>query len=173
MRFISERALSLHKEHVESERLRLSVIEKTYPELSGRCAREILGSRCADKREAAGLKLDILCHELYFSSFGAQYTASEVIRRCFGSEATFLYELGRMAERCCERFVFIYADGNAVRVREGDEWVLLRIDYRPLVIDLSEHAYFLDYGFDKKAYIKNLLPYLDLSLLDKKISCKD
>ena len=173
MRFVSERALSLHKEYVEAERLRLSVIEKTYPELSGRSARDILRTKCADKREAARLKLNISCHELYFSSFGGQYAASEAIRRSYGSEATFLYKLGKFAEECGERFAFIYADGKAVRVRGGDEWSLLRIDEGPLVIDLFEHAYFLDYGFDKKAYIKNLLPYLDLSLLDKKLSRKD
>ena len=34
-----------------------------------------------------------------------------------------------------------------------------------LAIDVSEHAYFLDYGFDKQRYIMAALPFLDLSKL--------
>ena len=168
MRFISERALSLHKEYVENERLRLSVIEKTYPELSGKCVKDILRSRCGDKIEAARLKLDIMCHERYFSSFGKHYSQSEAVRRSYVSEATFLYELGRIAESAGEKFIFIYADYKRVKVICGDEWTLLKINGSPIIIDLSEHSYFLDYGFEKGRYINNLLPYLDLSLLDKK-----
>ena len=169
MRFVSERALLLHKEYVETERLRLSVIEKSYPELLGRSAKEILRSRCCEKREAAKFKLNIRCHELYFSSFGKQYSASETVRRNYGSEATFIYELGRVAEECDGKYVFVYFDGKRIKVRSGDEWELIYIDGDALVIDLCEHAYFLDYGFNKGSYIKNLLPYLDLSLLEKKI----
>ena len=173
MRFISERALSLHKEYVENERLRLSVFKKTYPELTGNSVRDILRSRCKEKREVARLKLNVACHKLYFSSFGRQYSASEAVRRSYGSEATFLYELGRTSDGCGEKFVFVYSDGCEVNILSGNEWELARIKGNILVLDLCEHAYFLDYGFDRSAYVKKMLPYLDLSKLDKKISPKD
>ena len=175
MNFISRTNYEIHKEHLRTLKLRMSIFEKSYPEMAGKSCKELLRLpiRRTEREEAAVLKADILAHELYFSSFSAHNSTAELVRKAYGSEATFLYKLGKFAEECGERFAFIYADGKAVRVRGGDEWSLLRIDEGPLVIDLSEHAYFLDYGFDKKAYIKNLLPYLDLSLLDKKLSRKD
>ena len=34
-----------------------------------------------------------------------------------------------------------------------------------LAIDLCEHAYFIEYGFDKERYLEDLLRHLDLSRL--------
>ena len=70
------------------------------------------------------------------------------------------------------KFFYIYSDGKSLKTREGDEFELLKTCGNVLAVDLSEHAYFTDYGFDKSEYVRNLLPYLDLSILDKKISDK-
>jgi hypothetical protein len=173
MRFLSERAISLHKNYVESERLRLSALRKGCPALSEMSAREVLRSRFKDKREVASVMLNIRCHELYFSSFGKHYSSSRIVREVCGSEATFLYDIQRIMMETQEKFLFVCSSQKGIRTICGDEFALLRLDGNILAIDLSGHAYFLDYGFDKLAYIKNLLPYFDLSLLDKKIFLKD
>ena len=173
MRFVSERALMLHREFLNSERLRLSVIEKSYPELMGKNIKQILRSACGCKNDAVRLKLNIKCHELYFSSFQERYSPSETVRLSYGSEASFLYELGRIAIATEEQFVFISSDRGKIIVKDGGVGVVARFDKDTLVLDLSEHAYFLDYGFDKAAYVQNMISYLNLSVLDKKISSKD
>ena len=173
MRFVSEKALSLHKDYIETERNKVSFYEKTYPDLAGKRIREILRLKCSDKMTVASTMLNIKCHELYFSSFGGQYQGSECIRAGYGSEASFLYELYKYAMAAESKFIFIGSEKGRVGIRSGDEWELLNFKNEPLVIDLCEHSYFLDYGFDKGEYLKRLLPFLNLSKLDKKICCKD
>jgi superoxide dismutase len=125
-------------------------------------------SRNKDFQNAARILLDIRCHELYFSSFGKQYPSSETARRSFSSEAALLYELKKQCEDTGEKYVFVCSDSERVEYVSGSEVKLLNLRGNILVIDLSEHAYFIDYGFDKPSYVKNLLGHLDLSLLDKK-----
>ncbi len=169
MRFVSERALNLHKDHVKNEKLRLSVFEKTYPELTGKSIKDIMHTGCKDRAEIARLILNVRSHEIYFSSFGKHYTQSETVRRQFGSEAAFLYEMQKEMIAAEGKFFFIYVNGRKVKTRFGDERELLKTCGNVLAVDLSEHSYFLDYGFDKSEYVRKLLPYLDLSALDKKI----
>ena len=173
MRFVSERAMKLHLNYVESERHRLSVFEKSYPFIIGKSAKDIIRMKCDDKRAVVSTILNIKCHELYFSSFGNQYQQSSAVREDFSTEATFLYELYKTAVDANDKFLFIYFDGRRIRVKCGDELTLLSIKNYTLIIDLCEHAYFLDYGFDRAEYLKRLLPFLNLSLLDKKMCHKD
>jgi superoxide dismutase len=91
------------------------------------------------------------------------------VRKCYGSEAAFLYELQKEMIAAEGKFFYIYSNGKAVKTRCGDERELLKTCGGVLAVDLSEHAYFMDYGFDKAEYVRKLLPYIDLSILDKKI----
>ena len=49
--------------------------------------------------------------------------------------------------------------------------VFLKYDVR-LAVDLCEHAYFYDYGFDKKSYLKAALSSLDLSKIENTVEKK-
>ena len=173
MRFISERALSIHKKYIEDEKARLSLFEKTYPDICSNDINGILRSRCKEKTEILRIALNIRCHEIYFSSFDKLYTSSSAVRSTYKTEASFLYEIQKYATNFNNDFIFIYSDGEKVFIRGGDELVLLKTFGNVLAIDLKEHAYFLDYGFDRCEYVRRLLPYLNLSILDKKISLKD
>ena len=68
-------------------------------------------------------------------------------------------------------FLFVYVDKNGIPKwsfsKEGNgEFVL----FQPILsIDLYEHTYFLDYGFDKKRFIRTAISYLDISSLDNLI----
>ena len=173
MRFLSERALCIHKNYIEAEKARLSAYEKTYPGILKNGYSGIVRSRCNEKREILKTALNIRCHEIYFSSFDRHYTSSAAVRKAFGTEAAFLYEIQKNMIESDKDFYFIYSDGDRVYQREDNEFGLLKTFGSVLTIDLKEHAYFLDYGFDREEYVKRLLPFLDLSLLDKKISPKD
>ena len=173
MRFVSERALALHKMHIEEEKVRLALYEKTYPDIVNNGIKGVLRSRYKEKREILKMALNIRCHELYFSSFDKHYTMSSSVRSTYGTEASFLYEIRKYATKCDKDFIFIYSDGEKVFLRGDDEVGLLKAFGNVLVIDLKEHSYFLDYGFDREEYVRRLLPHLNLSILDKKISLKD
>ena len=173
MRFLSEKAISLHKEYIEKEKIRLSFFEKIYPNVNIYDFGCLIRSRCKEKREIASSLMNIRCHEIFFSSYGGEYQQSAVIREGFGSESLFLHELYKYASEAKGKFVFISKTSKGIALGAGDEFYLAKLHFPVLVIDLCEHAYFLDYGFDREKYLKSLLPYLNISLFDKKICCKD
>ena len=67
-----------------------------------------------------------------------------------------------------EGYCFIFLSGDEVyskSVKSAEE-IFLNGRISPcLCIDLYEHAYFGDYGFDRKRYISAALSVLDLSKL--------
>ena len=66
-------------------------------------------------------------------------------------------------------FVCVYSCNGKVSIKGGGDFLSLCLPYLPLVcIDVCEHAYFLDYGFDKERYLKSALPYLDITKLLEK-----
>ena len=73
-------------------------------------------------------------------------------------------------------FLLIFADKRKnLAFTYGESLVDVIIKNEPLLaIDLWEHAYFSDYGFDKKRYVKNLLPYINLDKINNfyKRDCK-
>lgn len=170
---ISEEALKMHGEYLRELRLKYSVLEKSYPELSGKSLFDISKARVRGREEAILLKSEIMLHELYFSSFGEGCRPSGVVRRCYGSEANFLYEMFLCAKECKDGFAVIYLRNGKLLFTAGECDLLLKIANPILAVDLCEHAYFLDYGFDKNSYLRKLLPYLNISKADKILSDKD
>lgn len=142
-RFISAHALSLHREYLEALR-----------------AKKCMG---LDAKE--GLELKIRSHELYFSSFRTGFARCERAARGYGSENAFIFALREFAEAKENCFLYVFP-------RNRYPYVGFSADPRDafrsvLCVDLFEHAYFLDYGFDKNAYLHAALSHLDLSLLDR------
>ncbi len=165
--FLSDRANELHKEYLRQERLKYSILEKSIPKIVGKDMREISGMRLRDKDEILTLKCNILCHDIFFESFGKGYGSSSLIKSQFRSEASFFYEVSEYVKAARGDFLFISSSGAGVGVCIGDGRLILRLKNPVFVIDLCEHAYFLDYGFEREAYVKTALAHLNLSKLDK------
>ena len=164
--FLSEEAIRRHKGQIEAERLRLSVERKCDGRLSGLDYFSLTPGMMRRWRSAATLMLSILMHECYFSSFTDTPKPSEAVRALYGSEDAFLYEGIGLAGEVSEGFIYIYLDGRG-RPRWG---ALLglgdRLIGRPaLAVDLSEHAYFYDYSFDRGAYLRAAMAHIDLGCL--------
>lgn len=161
--FLSERSLSLHKEYLEKLKLQYSILEKSVPLIVGKELSDIQKMRVPYKEEILSVKCNIICHELFFDSFGAGNQSSKCIRDAFGSEAGFLYKIYESTKNaeCC--FAFITVMRGVPRLYLGSPNMILRLPNIVLVLDLYEHTYFLDYGFDKEEYVRHMLPYLNLN----------
>ena len=166
MKFLSERNIRLHKDFLRLERLRFSIIEKSYPNIVGKDAREISKIRFNSRDEALDLICNIKCHEMFFSSFSDGRVPSDAVRKAYGSEAGFLYELYECARESREEFLLVYSNGGKISYSTGSRLCFLNGKRAALALDLCEHSYFLDYGFDRDEYIKSALSFLNISKLD-------
>ena len=167
--FLSEENIALHREYLRQLKLKYSILEDSVEGLKGAELRDIYRMKISqrDRSDAIGFLSEIKAHDIFFSSFsGEAYPRSDTVRKAYGSEAAFLNQLYR---RCLSQkfgFVFVYAFNGGVEI-EGftDERDAFRYGTPILAIDVCEHTYFLDYGFDKERYLLSSLPYLDISKL--------
>ena len=171
MNFLSEETVLRHKNYLADLRLKYSVLEKSYPEILGLDIKEIDSLRLPSqvKREAISKKSEIILHELYFNSFSDKFYLSAAVKACYGSEANFLYEIeSELMKSCSYGFLLIYADiRKRLKFVFGDELSDILLKNEPiLAIDLWEHAYFSDYAFDRKRYVKGALLHLNLSKIN-------
>ena len=166
--FLTEENILIHKEYMRSLRLRHSIMEKSIPEIKGKTIFEI-----EKMRLSASAKDDILpnyreylAHELYFRSFSIDRCSPSSIREHYSSVESFLYEVYLMASNMTGGFVFVFVDerGRPI-INHSDNIKRVRLAPR-LAIDISEHAYFLDYRFEKERYLRSAIANLNLSLLD-------
>ncbi len=168
--FLSEENIQIHKESVHRKKLKLSIIEKSVEGIKGANIRDILKQklRTVDRDDALALLSDIRLHEIFFASFANNtYSSSELVTGNYGNGAAFLNEVFRLAMSQDIGFVCVYRRGASIALeRAGTDLHRLFLVSDPLLaIDVSEHAYFLDYGFDKERYLRSALPYLDISRL--------
>ncbi len=167
--FLSDGAIIRHKEHLNGLRLRLSVLEKSIRGTAGPGIGEIPRMRIpdSDKRELCRLKREIIAHEVYFSSFGRKNPRARESSEFFGREAELLYRLYREALSADGGFLLLLTDKRGgLRHISGREALLEIYDEPPrLAVDLCEHAYFSDYGFEYGDYLKSALVHLDLGKL--------
>ena len=171
MRFVGENTARLHREHLNNIKLRYSILEKSEPRLGGLTVGAIKTCRRVDsaiKSDAIALLSDISAHELYFSSYGMPGGRCERLRKTYGSESAFLYSVLKGALDFGEGYCFIADCGKAIRsinVKSAREIYLEPKIVPKLCIDLYEHAYFGDYGFNREGYLSAALYSLDLSKL--------
>ena len=161
--FLSEESISLHKEYVRQKRLKYSILESYLPELRGASVADLFRLRMGKKDRADALSLlpEIVLHDVFFSSFCEEKNpSSRAIAELYGSEASFLNVLYRLALKHPYGFIGIGRRAS-VCVFSGDAEAL-RYDAPLLAIDLCEHAYFPDYGFDRERYLVEALSHLDL-----------
>jgi superoxide dismutase len=153
----------MHTEYLKKLKLQYSVLEKSCPCIAGRDVSEIQRMRVKYKDEILSLKAEISAHELFFASFGAKNQTSSLIKRTYGSEASFIYELYEATRDVGNCFAFVNRTGGGVEFSLGEPKEILKIKNPVLSIDLFEHSYFLDYGFEREEYIKNMLAHLNLN----------
>ena len=166
LEFLSERNLNLHKEHLENCRMRLSILEKSGYNISGMRYPELCRARLGDARdEILPLAREVYLHEMYFDSFGRGGESSESIKPRYRTVASFLYELERAAMAADGGFLLI-ARGRSDIDFSHNMSCATPMRYEPcLALDLAEHAYFLDYGFERERYLISCLSYLSLDII--------
>lgn len=167
--FLTEDNVRLHKEYLKNQRLKLSILEKSVPQIKSKTVSEISKMRIkpAVKSEAAFLISDILSHECYFRSFCVESARCKALRDYYSSEASFCYELFCYAKEWKQGFAYVMWNGSGRPViKHSDKAPLAFLTEQPLLaLDLCEHAYFYDYGFDKDEYLRRAIAHLDLSRL--------
>lgn len=161
--FLSEENITLHKEYIRQKRLKYSILESSLPSVRGASVGDLFRLKLdkRDRRDALLLLPEIVLHDVFFSSFSEErYVRSEPVSSIYGSEAKLLNELYRLSKDKSHGFLIIDSGGSASVVT--DYATALRFSTPKLALDLCEHAYFLDYGFDKERYLVTALSYLNL-----------
>ena len=168
-RFFSEENIDCHKQYVRDKRLKYSIIESSFPQLKGAKIEDIHRMRISqrDKRDAIDLLSEITLHEIYFSSFcECAYPRSGLVTDMYGNESVFLNFLYRECASLNYGFVCVYLYGKRIAVAKHSSCERALYSGTPvLAVDVCEHAYFTDYGFDKQRYLIQSLPYLNLAKL--------
>ncbi len=172
-RFLSEKSIFLHKEYLKNEKAKYSIFEKSFPEIVGRSFYELYAMRSLKrsvKEEAIALLANINLHELYFSSFCQNSLPCKEIKEYYSSESAFLYEAWLLGREKRGGFLYFYLDRRGKPcVAYTDTGIDAFLKAAPcLAIDLCEHAYFLDYGFEGGEYLRRALGFLDISRLTDK-----
>lgn len=167
--FLSEDNIKRHLEHLRTQKLRYSILEKSIPELKGKKMTDIarMGLDREIKEEALHLLWYIKSHECFFNSFCEVQLKSENVLKYYSSREKFLYDVCLEAKNKDHGFLYIYLDKKGrPQMTFCTESGGAFIKYTPLLaIDLYEHTYFSDYGFKKDKFISNLLMYLDVGRL--------
>ncbi len=131
--------------------------------------------RCLKKGKSYALN-GVILHEAYFQNLGNKKTAplvrsAEIINQSFDSYEN--WEKDFIA--CCKAArgwcIFVYEQRtnsfcNILLDSHDDGMVCLA--YPLLVMDMYEHAYFLDYGINKDEYIRNFLDAVDWRVVEKR-----
>ena len=172
--FLSAENISVHKNYLAELKLCYSVLCKSAPVLNGMSLPMIWRSlpRGDIKDEAMRLSSEIAAHEIYFCSFSNKRHRSAAVRKKYGTEDTFLYELFRSAKEAQSGFLYVYADASYQVCRDGGFY--FKGELPVLAVDLFEHAYFSDYSFDRKRYLEAATSHLDLSKITENVKkdCK-
>ena len=162
--FISEINYLKHREAEQRDALRLSVLEKQLPAIRGRSATEIARLRKLGSEGAmiAELKASLELHRVYFASFSERKnTPSNAIKHSFGSEAALLNEMYTASMRSRFGFCALVGANSGLKVCASENALDILLRGEPLLaVDLCEHVYYGDWGFDKEAYLRAALPHL-------------
>ena len=164
--FLSEDSIRGHLEFYRQERLKYSILEKSIPQIKGKALKELYKMQISgDMRgEILSRAIFLKSHELYFSSFCDRRRVCCEIKKYYSSEAAFLYELSEQALMMDGGFLYILRDKSGRPYAVSEAECRFGRDFAPcLAIDMAEHAYFLDYRFEKEGYIRAALASLDLS----------
>ena len=164
LEFLSEENLNLHKEYYRNLKHKWSILEKSIPVFKAKDLSELYMVHASKdaKNEAICLKREIYLHETYFSSFikseEKRNPQNAKIKSQFGSINNFLFEAYMYARKLEGGFFIIFEEKKRLKFASDS---LYKLPHAICALDLCEHAYFLDYRFEKDEYIKSALAYLN------------
>lgn len=164
---LSERAVQMHRDYLNELILRRSIFEKSYP--NGVFDSYIRGRGLASDERERMRELDkqISAHKIFFDSFSnIKYQHSELVKKQYGDVSHLLNEVFRVCMASDGGFVYIVMQRGRVEIcarKEKSEPPAEPV----LAVDICEHVYFLDYGFDKEKFLCRILPYLSLCKIDQ------
>lgn len=167
--FLTKENLDMHREYLRDLNLRYSIIEKSEPTIKGKSLSDILGMRIdiGLKSDIMRLKNEINLHKCYFSSFSLNAGTTKSIIGYYSSDADFRYRVLCAARDTEGDFVCISKNRYGVpQIYSASCTCTNAISVPALALDVCEHAYFYDYGFNRAEYLKRAISHLDLSLLD-------
>lgn len=160
--FLSEDNIRRHREFLNTARLKLSILNKSDGRLKGITlgeAKRLRGDRSL-REELCSLLWCINSHEAYFDSFRVNPYVNPRKKSISEKLLYHIYSLGMNRDY---GFICISAEGDNVKLSFSDGNNRLdNFDDKILCLDLYEHAYFLDYGFNKDKYLKNAISHLDI-----------
>ena len=164
--FLSEEEILKHREYLKSLNLKFSILEKSIKDAKSQI--EVIRALSGEERRGAEELFSMISlHELFFSSFSDNTSfKNERIARQYGSEAGFLYALYKMGLKSKPSFLSVLRRGERIFPVLSEDYLYLSSLGKPvLTIDLYEHAYYRDYGFDKEKYLEGALRHLNLAKL--------
>ena len=106
-----------------------------------------------------------MLHEVYFNSFSDVQVVPREIKKYYPSREGFLYTLRERLHGMSGGFLCLYKTLGAPKIVITNEKDERLVDTPTLAIDISEHAYFLDYAFNKERYITSSLERLEIDAL--------
>ncbi len=167
--FLSEENIKRHLEHLRTQKLKYSILEKSFPELKSKGMADISKMNIGRdiKEEAMNLLWYIKSHECFFNSFCEVQLKSDNVLKHYSSREKFLYDIYVLAKEKEHGFLYIYLDKREkpkMTFSSSEDGAFVK--YNPvLAVDLYEHTYFTDYGFKKDKFLSNMLMYLDVGKL--------
>lgn len=168
--FLSDEAIASHKEYLRQLRLKYAILEDGIKTIKNKDYEEITRQKLnyKDKLEVLSQLSEITLHRIFFDSFcDREYAPCELARLSFGSEAVLLNRIYSECMALPYGFVGVFLErGQPVVLGDTDRVKLLSRAIPRLAVDVCEHTYFLDYGFDKERFLIRALPYLDLNRLN-------
>ena len=159
--FLSDEAIRRHREYVETLKRAYSFYQNGIPELSTASPAELSRRKYREKERIVALYNELRLHEIFFNSFR---TEGEEYPNGFSPTelSTLRYRLYDTCMSAKGGFVILKRHGKEIRVEHVSNFETSDAE---LAIDMCEHAYFLDFGFDKTSYIVSLIPKLRMSRL--------
>jgi len=118
----------------------------------------------------------MILHELYFQNLGQGETAigshtKQLIEKNYGSTENWKAEFTASALSARGWCIFAYEQRTQTYrniVMDSHDDGLVCGSYPILVLDMYEHAYFIDYGTDKASYIKKFLDTVFWDIVERR-----
>ena len=169
-RFLSEESIARHREYANGLRLKYSILQKSESVLNSTNIDKIPWQNMKKnlREEAFPLLAEYTLHTVFFSSFAEKReTRPNTVIDGKSAVSELLDRLFRLAKNDVDGGFLVLLDG-----RRGITPARIFPPYRELyfaspilALDLYEHCYFPDYGFDRARYLLSALSHLDLNLL--------
>ena len=165
--FLSEQTLTLHKRELDTARAALSIYQKSLPHIKEKSISEIQKMRIpTDYKQTILCKMRyIMLHEVYFSSFATSPILPKRLKEYYPSREGFLFSLSEAVRGMRDGFLCLYKTKGAPKISILNEDSSALCLAPTLAVDISEHAYFLDYAFSRDKYLKGALERLNLDVL--------